>query len=91
MGWNIYRGCNQKKLPSDILYYQSVGRRDTGRPRRRWLDVWGRNELAGSTLAADDDDMLESTLGWTWEYAEREIQAFEMLVRKNLRNLRGNV
>jgi hypothetical protein len=28
-----------RKSPKQLSYYQPIGRRDPGRPRRRWLDV----------------------------------------------------
>jgi hypothetical protein len=41
------------RAPKQLLYYQPIGRHDTGRLTRRWLDVWGRNGITSETLAAD--------------------------------------
>jgi hypothetical protein len=50
----IYRG----KAPKQLLHYQPLGRCDPGRPRRRWFDVSGRNELTSSTITEDDKLVL---------------------------------
>jgi hypothetical protein len=43
-------------------YYQPIGRRDPGKPRRRWLHVRGRNGLRSPSLIDDDDDIYRMQL-----------------------------
>jgi hypothetical protein len=53
---NIYTGCSQKKVIKQLLHYKPLGRRSSGRSRRRWLDVSRR--LTSSVLTEDDDKLV---------------------------------
>jgi hypothetical protein len=68
IGWNIYRRCHEKNLPSN-LYIVNWEKEVTQEDKKKfwWLEVWKRNALTISALADDvvddrdgnDDDDLQ--------------------------------
>jgi hypothetical protein len=46
---------SSERAPEQILYYQPTEKRDLGRPRRRWLEIWRRSGLKSATLVDGDD------------------------------------
>jgi hypothetical protein len=48
-----------ESAPKQLSSYQPKGRRDSRRPRKRWLGFRGRNGIISTILADDDDDYDE--------------------------------
>jgi hypothetical protein len=40
--WYVHLGMDPNWIPGRIVTYKPVGRRDVGRPRRRWEDCLSR-------------------------------------------------